>query len=85
MTDEQRQMVKAEIDRQRTARLLKVAIGNTNTPDDYAAMITRERYRIQAYEDNDGMLGKLSDILLVTWACLWLILLGLSEYLTKEV
>ena len=85
MTDEQRQMVKAEIDRQRTARLLKVAIGNTNTSDDYAAMITRERYRMQAYEDNGGMLCKLGDILLVTWACLWLILLGLSDYLTREV
>jgi len=85
MTDEQRQMVKAEIDRQRTARLLKVAIGNTNTPDDYAAMITRERYKIQAYEDNSGMLCKLGNILLVTWACVWLILLGLSDYLTREV
>ena len=85
MNDTQIQMVKAEIDRQKTARLLKVAIGNTNTPDDYAAMITRERYRMQAYEDNGGMLCKLGDILLVTWACLWLILLGLSEYLTKEV
>ena len=85
MTDEQRQMVKAEIDRQHIARNLKIAIGNTNTPDDYATMITRERYRIQAYEDNGGMLCKLGDILLVTWACLWLILLGLSDYLTREV
>ena len=85
MNDTQMQMVKAEIDRQKTARLLKVAIGNTNTPDDYAAMITRERYRIQAYEDDGGMLCKLGDILLVTWACVWLILLGLGEYLTKEV
>ena len=83
MNDTQMQMVKAEIDRQRTARLLKVAIGNTNTPDDYAAMITRERYRIQAYEDNGGMLCKLGDILLVTWAGVWLILLGLGEYLTR--
>ena len=85
MTDEQRQMVKAEIDRQHIARNLKIAIGNTNTPDDYAAMIIRERYRIQAYEDNGGILCKLGDILLVTWACVWLILLGLSDYLTREV
>jgi hypothetical protein len=83
MTEVQRQMVMAEIDRQHIARLLKVAIGNTNTPDDYAAMITRERYRMQAYEDDEGMLCKLGDILLVTWACLWLILLGLSDYLTR--
>ena len=83
MNDTQMQMVKAEIDRQRTARLLKVAIGNTNTSDDYAAMITRERYRMQAYEQNGGMLCKLGDILLVTWACVWLILLGLGEYLTR--
>ncbi len=83
MTDEQRQMVKTEIDRQRIARLLKVAIGNTNTPDDYAAMITRERYRMQAYEQNSGMLRRLGDILLITWACVWLILLGLSDYLTR--
>jgi hypothetical protein len=85
MTDEQRQMVKAEIDCQRTARLLKIAIGNTNTSDDYAAMITRERYRMQAYEQNGGILNRLGDILLVTWACVWLILLGLGEYLSKEV
>ena len=85
MNDTQMQMVKAEIDRQKTARLLKVAIGNTNTPDDYAAMITRERYRIQAYEDNGGILCKLGNILLVTWACVWLILLGLGDYLTREV
>jgi len=84
MNDAQMQMVKTEIDRQRTARLLKVAIGNTNTQDDYAAMITRERYRMQAYEDNGGMLCKLGNILLVTWACVWLILLGLGEYLTRE-
>jgi len=83
MTDEQRQMVMAEIDRQHIARLLKVAIGNTNTPDDYAAMITRERYEMQAYKDDGGILRKLGDILLVTWACLWLILLGLSDYLTR--
>jgi len=83
MTEEQRQKVMAEIDRQHIARLLKVAIGNTNTSDDYAAMITRERYRMQAYEDNGGMLCKLGDILLVTWACVWLILLGLSDYLTR--
>jgi hypothetical protein len=79
------QIVKAEIDRQRTARLLKIAIGNTNTSDDYAAMITRERYRMQAYEQNGGILNRLGDILLVTWACVWLILLGLGEYLTREV
>jgi hypothetical protein len=48
-------------------------------------MITRERYRMQAYEDNGGMLCKLGDILLVTWTCVWLILLGLSDYLTREV
>ena len=83
MTNEQRQIVIAEIDRQHIARLLKVAIGNTNTPDDYAAMITRERYRIQAYEDDGGMLCKLGNILLVTWACIWLILVGLGEYLTR--
>jgi hypothetical protein len=85
MTDEQMQMVKAEIDRQHIARNLKIAIGNTNTPDDYAAMITRERYRMQVYEDNGGILCKLGDILLVTWACVWLILMWLGENLTREV
>jgi hypothetical protein len=40
---------------------------------------------MQAYEQNGVMLNKLGDILLVTWACVWLILLGLGEYLTREV
>jgi hypothetical protein len=83
MNDTQTQMVKAKTDWRHIARNLKVAIGNTNTSDDYAAMITRERYRMQAYEDDGGMLCKLGDILLITWACVWLILLGLSDYLTR--
>jgi len=85
MTEEQRQMVIAEIDRQRIARLLKIAIGNTNTPDDYAAMMVRERYRMQKYEAHRGLLRRLGDILLVMWACVWLGLCSLSEYLTREV
>lgn len=83
MTDEQRQMVMAEIDRQHIARLLKVAIGNTNTPDDYAAMITRERYRMQVYEDNGGIVGRFGTLLLVIWACVWIGLTELGDYLTR--
>lgn len=85
MTEEQRQMVIAEIDRQRIAKLLKIAIGNTNTPDDYAAMMVRERYRMQKYEAHKGLLRRLGDILLAMWACVWLGLCSLSEYLTREV
>ena len=84
MTYEQMQMVAAEIDRQHIARNLKIAIGNTNTPDDYAAMITRERYAMQVYEDDGGIVHRIGTMVLVVWACVWLALISLSEYLTRE-
>ena len=84
MTDEQRQIVIAEIDRQHIARLLKIAIGNTNTPDDYATMITQERYKMQVYHQGGVMRG-IGNAVTVVWACLWYGLYALADYLTREV
>lgn len=84
LTNEQMQMVSAEIDRQRIARLLKVAIGNRNTPDDYATMITKERYKMQVYHQG-GIMRGIGNTVMVVWACLWYGLYALADYLTREV
>lgn len=79
-------VVEAEIDRQRIVRsLVRVAVGNDTTPDEYRAMMTRERYRMQEYEREPGVLGKVCGAVLVGWAMIWLGLCGLSERLTREV
>jgi hypothetical protein len=84
LTKEQMQMVTAEIDRQRIALLLKVAIGNRNTQDDYATMITQERYKMQVYHQGGVMRG-IGNAVTVVWACLWYGLYALADYLTREV
>lgn len=79
-------VVEAEIDRQRIVRsLVRVAVGNDTTPDEYRALMTRERYRMQEYEREAGVVRKVLDVMLVGWAMVWLGLCGLSERLTREV
>lgn len=85
LTREQVETVQAEIDRQKIVRsLVRVAVNNTKTTDDYSAMITREQYRMQRYEQPVGIIRKLGGALLIIWACLWLGLYNLGEYLTRE-
>ena len=85
LTKEQINVVQAEIDRQHIQRaLVRVAVGNTITPDEYRAMITYERYKAQIYERERGLFGRIADGLLVGWATLWLGLCELSEMLTRE-
>lgn len=43
LTPEQFEVVSAEIDRQHIARLVRVAVGNDKTPEDYASMVTKAR------------------------------------------
>lgn len=84
LTHEQAETVRAEIDRQKIVRsLVRVAVGNTTTPDEYKAMMALEQYKMQRYEQPVGFIRKLGGALLVGWAMLWLGLCGLSEYLTS--
>lgn len=43
LTREQAEVVSAEIDRQHIARLVRVAVGNDRTPEDYARLVTKAR------------------------------------------
>ena len=65
---EQVEVVEAEIDRQRIQRaLLRVAVGNTNTAEDYAAMLTKARGDY-AVTRRPGPLGRLGEQLLKLYA-----------------
>ena len=62
------EVVEAEIDRQRIQRaLLRVAVGNTNTAEDYANMLTKARgdYAVQ---QRPGPLRKVGEWLLSVYA-----------------
>lgn len=86
LTREQVAAVEAEIDRQHIVRhLVRVAVNNTKTADDYSALITREHYKMQRYDQNNGIARKIGAAILMLWACIWLGLCSLSEYLTREV
>ena len=68
LTEEQVEVVEAEIDRQRIQRaLLRVAVGNTNTAEDYAAMLTKARGDY-AVTRRPGPLGRLGEQLLKLYA-----------------
>ena len=75
MTGEQVEVVEAEIDRQRIQRaLLRVAVGNTNTAEDYANMTTKARGDYAVDARRPGPLRRLGAFLLGAYA---LIVLGL--------
>lgn len=83
LTPDQTETVMAEIDRQRILpSLVRVAVGNTTTPDEYEAMMTRERYKRQRYERPESIGRAVGDFLLVAWAMLWLGIYGCAEYLS---
>ena len=72
---EQVEVVEAEIDRQRIQRaLLRVAVGNTNTAEDYANMTTKARGDYAVDARRPGPLRRLGAFLLGAYA---LIVLGL--------
>lgn len=62
------------------ALLVRVAVGNTRTPDDYKALI-------EAAERSYGKLGRkrnpLARALLVAWAELWLAIRGYHDTLSE--
>ena len=83
LSKEQVEIVKAEIDRQRILpSLVRVAVGNTITPDEYEAMITSERYKRQRYERPESLGKTVCDFLLVAWALLWLVIHSCYSYLS---
>ena len=62
------EVVEAEIDRQRIQRaLLRVAVGNTNTAEDYANMLTKARGDY-AVHNRPGPLRKVGEWLLSVYA-----------------
>lgn len=68
LTHEQAEVVSAEIDRQHIVRkLVRVAVGNTKTNDDYDAMITKARgdYGERRW---GGALRRIGTVLLVVYA-----------------
>lgn len=81
---DKRETVEAEIDRQRIVQsLVRVAVGNQTTPDEYRAMMVRERYRRQRYERPAGIARRVADGLLVAWAMVWMAIYGAAEYLSS--
>lgn len=73
----QMEVVKAEIDRQHIVRkLVRVAVGNTKTAQDYACMTAKAK-------GNYGYIrhhGRLYGAVLGAWALLWLIIYDWVDY-----
>lgn len=63
----ERTIVSAEIDRQRIAALVRVAVGNDKTEEDYMAMSTRARW-LYGEEDRGGLLRRIWDRVFLGWA-----------------
>ena len=75
---EQAETVEAEIDRQIIQRnLLRVAVNNTKTADDYACMAVRARY---AYKHTPRR-GRLYGAILAAWALLWYGIFSAAKHL----
>lgn len=76
------EVVKAEIDRQHIARLVRVAVGNGNTAEDYQCMIIKARHDYGKYYRQPGPLQRVGDALLGVYA---LIVCGISAaYRSQE-
>ena len=67
---EHMEVVKAEIDRQRVARLVRIAVGNDNTAEDYQCMIVKARHDYGRYNRKPGPLRRVGDALLGVYALL---------------
>lgn len=67
---EQIEVVKAEIDRQHIARLVRVAVGNDYTAEDYQCMIIKARHDYGKYYRQPGPLRRIGDALLGVYALL---------------
>ena len=66
------EVVEAEIDRQHIMRaLVRVAVGNDKSAEDYAAMVTRAR-GLYGTPARRGPVRRLLDGLVMGWALLWL-------------
>ena len=78
MPQEQMEVVEAEIDRQRIQRsLLRVAVNNTKTPQDYACMTAKTQWDCRSiYREH----GRLYGAILGLWGLLWLCIYEAFDY-----
>ena len=75
---EEIEVVEAEIDRQSIQRhLLRVAVGNDKTDEDYAQMVTKANGDYGYTRRH----GRLYDAILGLWAGLWLLIYSAHDYL----
>lgn len=69
--------VKHDPDWGRVAALVRVAVGNTKTPEDYACMVVKS-----SYEHRTQKHGRMYAAILGAWALLWLSIVGWYDYLS---
>ena len=72
------EVVKAEIDRQRIAHMLRVDLGITTTPSEYALMVAKARGDYGYTREH----GRLYGAILGVWALLWDCIYGWYDYLS---
>ena len=67
---DQVEIVSAEADRERVVALVRVAVGNTITPEEYRDMITRVRYHAEQLRRPPSPARRVAGKLLLAWAML---------------
>ena len=73
------EVVECEIDRQKILpELVRVAVGNTNTPEDYENMVTKARC-----DHSMRTHGRLYNGILGVWALLWLVVFEIYDYFSQ--
>lgn len=76
LSHEQIEVIEAEIDRQRIlASLVRIAVNNTKTADDYCCLMTKAQY-----EHAIPQHGRLYDAAIGLWALLWLAIYDWVDY-----
>jgi len=74
------QVVKREIHNQRVQRsLLRVAVNNTKTAQDYACMASKARCDYEYTRHH----GRLYDAILGAWGLLWTVIYEIYDYLSE--
>lgn len=78
---EERRIVKAEMDRQRARKLVRVAVGNTKTEADYDLLVTRARADIHELDAEPGAIRKVGRWMLGMYG---LLCLGIAEAYRRQ-
>ena len=81
LPQEQVEIVEAEIDRQNIQRsLLRVAVNNTKTPDDYNCMTAKAQWDYRwIYKEH----GHVYNFFLIAWAVIWYIIFECFDYFSQ--